>query len=73
MFEEVFDATTEDAEEDSALAAGDLYKGKGVLSRDRWGFWKGRLGDFGEQNGDVRTVAREAIRLMDVIEQKKGV
>lgn len=72
LFEEL-EQTAEDAEEGGASAVGTLYKGKGVLSRDRWQFWKERFGEASErQSGDVQTAAKEAKRRMEAIEQRKG-
>lgn len=70
LFQEL-EKETEDEERDGAIASGTLYKGKGVLSLDRWQFWKQRFGDISEQEtGTTQTVAQEAKTKMEAIEQK---
>lgn len=53
------------------LRAGELYKGQSGYSRDRWDFWKKRLGELRSQVSESRrSVVDEAIEGMTKLEDK---
>lgn len=52
--------------------SGPLYKGKSILSLDRWQFWKKGFKASAEDSslgGECRNVARKVANLMDSLEQ----
>lgn len=68
----LFSVLEHDEEEPEAdrFWSGPLWKGKGLLSVPRWGFWKHRFSEISEQEtGQTRSAAGTARMKMDEIEQ----